>query len=97
MSITISLPSETEKNLRRRAAVTGLAPDALARQLFELALNGGGQVALSVDRRAARDEILAPFRKEVAETGMADEELAAFFTEVCDEVRAEKRARQAQE
>jgi hypothetical protein len=94
MTITISLPPETEEKLLKRAAETGLAPDALARQLLELALNGGSG-ALSGHRGRALDEILAPFRKEVEQSGMTDEDLKDFFTEVRDEVRAKKRARKA--
>lgn len=90
MSITISLPPETEEKLRRRAAESGVAPDAFARQVLEQVLNG--------TRRPVQrlNEILAPFRKEVEESGLTDDELKDFFTEVRDEVRAERRARRAQ-
>jgi hypothetical protein len=95
MSITIHLPPQTEEKLRRRAAETGVAPDVLAGQLLEQSLNGG-PVAPARRPAAALDEILAPFRREVEESGLTDEELQDFFTEVRDEVRAEKRARQGQ-
>jgi hypothetical protein len=42
---------------------------------------------------ASLDEILAPFRREIEESGVTDQSLRDFFTEVRDEVRAEKRAR----
>jgi plasmid stability protein len=95
MSITIHLPPQTEEKLRRRAAETGVAADALAGQLLEQGLNGD-PVAPARRQAAALDEIPAPFRREVEESGLTDEELKDFFTEVRDEVRAEKRARQAQ-
>jgi hypothetical protein len=95
MSITIHLPPQTEEILRRRAAATGVAPDVLAGQLLEQALNGS-PVAPARRPGAALDEILAPLRREVEESGLTDEELQGFFTEVRDEVRAEKRARQGQ-
>jgi plasmid stability protein len=87
MSITISLAPETEEKLQKRAAEMGVTPDALARQLLEQALSGAPGAALG--------EILAPFRKEVEESGLTDEQLKDFFTEVRDDMRAEKRARQA--
>ncbi len=39
------------------------------------------------------DEILVPFRRQVEESGLSDEELMAFFQEAVVEVRREKRAR----
>jgi hypothetical protein len=56
MSITIDLPPEAEEKLRRRAVDTGVAPDTLARQLLEQALNGGGQAQPGSRRSAALEE-----------------------------------------
>jgi plasmid stability protein len=64
MSITISLPPEAEERLRQRAAESGIAPAALARDLLERALNGG-EVASPGRPGAALDQVLAPWRKEV--------------------------------
>jgi hypothetical protein len=94
MTITISLTPETEERLRSRAAATGLAPDALAEQLLQQALLG--PTVASGGPGTALDEILAPFRKEVQESGMTDEQLKNFFTEMRDEVRAEKRSKRTQ-
>jgi hypothetical protein len=69
----------------------------LARQLLEKILDGRRDVAPSAPQESGLDAILAPFRKEVEESGMTDEELRDFFSEVRDEVRAEKRAKQPQE
>jgi hypothetical protein len=96
MNITISLPPEVEVKLCWRAAECGLTPDAYARKLLEQALNGGGGAMPSRHPAADLDEILAPFRQEVEESGLTDEELRDFFTEVRDEVRAERRAKRAQ-
>jgi chorismate mutase len=41
------------------------------------------------------DEVLAPVRKQVAESGMSDEELDSFFRGILQEVRAEKNAKSA--
>jgi hypothetical protein len=96
MSITITLPPKTEEMLRQRAQERGLAPDALARLLIEAGLNGGKEVSPPLSTGTALDEVLAPFRQEVEESGMTDDELRDFFTEVRDEVRAEKRAGRVQ-
>jgi len=102
MPLTIQLPPEVEKKLRDYAAQNGLDPDAYARKLIEQGLNGGPE-APPASRAAAAppagrtlDEILAPFRREVEESGLTDDELRDFFTEVRDEVRAEKRTKRAQ-
>jgi hypothetical protein len=94
MSITISLPPQTEEKLRQRAEASGVALDALACFLIEQGLNGGK--ASPAVPGAALDEVLAPFRREVEESGMTDDELRDFFTEVRDEVRSEKRSGRVQ-
>jgi hypothetical protein len=96
MSITITLPPKTEEALRRRAEESGLAPDALARLLIEQGLSGGNGGSPPRSPGPALDEVLAPFRREVEASGMTDDELRGFFTEVRDEVRAEKRAGRGQ-
>jgi predicted transcriptional regulator len=75
MTLTLELPAETERELSALAKVSGRTPEAVAAELLErhLALR-------------TMDEILAPFRKEVAESGMTEAELDAFFQEVRQEV-----------
>ena len=41
------------------------------------------------------DEVLAPFRKQVAESGMSDEELDAFFRNELEAHRRENKAKSA--
>lgn len=96
MSITINLSPETEKKLWKRAAQDGVAPDALAHNLLELALNGEGEAALGSRPSTALDQVLAPFRHEVDASGMTDDELKDFFTEVRDDVRSTKRNKPSQ-
>jgi predicted DNA-binding protein len=99
MTITINLAPETEEKLRQRAAESGLDPAVYARDLIERGLNGGSstdQLSLASSEGMTFDEILAPFRKEVEQSGMTDDQLRDFFTEVRDEVRAEKRRKRAQ-
>jgi hypothetical protein len=86
MTITITLTTETEEKLRSRAAENGLTLDDFTRRLIEEGLNG----TTGNGPNAALSEVLAPFRKEVADSGITDDELKDFFTEVRDEVRAEK-------
>jgi len=92
MTITITLPTDTEAKLRKRAAESGVAADALARDLIEQALNGDASDKTgSGQKRKTLSQILAPFRKEVDESGMTDEQLKDLFTQTRDEVRSEKR------
>ncbi len=95
MTLTIQLPAEVEKKLRDRAAERGLAPDDYALKLIEQALHGESPSSVPADTTTESktfDEILAPFRKEVEDSGMTDEELRDLFTETLNEVRAERRA-----
>jgi plasmid stability protein len=99
MTLTIQLPPEVEKKLRDRAAQSGLAADAYARKLIEQGLHGSpevpaaGQPAVDPGTGTTLDEILAPLREEFEQSGMTEEELTQFLTEVRDEVRRENRAR----
>jgi hypothetical protein len=92
MTITITLAPDTEKKLLEVAAASGIAPDALAQKLIERGLNGGTGQPSSAQDGKSWDEILAPFRREVEESGRTDE-LREFFTEARDEARAARRAR----
>ena len=71
MSITIVLPPDTERKLVARAERSGQDVETLARQLIERGVTG----------EATLDEILAPFRRQIAESGTSDEDLAAMFEE----------------
>lgn len=77
MTITVDLPAETERKLRERAAQTGRDVAAVARELIERAVRA----------EAGLDEILAPFRRQVAESGISDDELTALLGEARDEAR----------
>ena len=69
--LTITLPPETERKLVERAALVGVDVYALARELIERGLATAPTL----------EEILAPFRREVAQSGLSDEELDALFRE----------------
>ncbi len=80
MTLTITLSSEVERKLAERAARTRRDVTAVAQELIERALEG----------RPSLDEILAPFRREVAESGTTDDELDALFQEQREEVWREQ-------
>ncbi len=77
MSITISLSPEEEKGLRERAARAGQDVAAYVRQIIHREILGAS-------------EALAPFRYEVANSGISHEELRVFFEEVREEIWQEK-------
>lgn len=81
MTISISLTPEAESKLRQRAAVLGQDLVTVASDLLEQAIT-----------RPSVDELLAPARKQVAESGMSDEQLDGFFRGVLNEVRDDKKA-----
>jgi hypothetical protein len=81
MTIDISLTPEAETKLRQRAASLGQDLSTVASDLLEEAVT-----------RQSADELLAPARKQVAESGLNDGQVDGFFREVLKEVRDEKKA-----
>jgi hypothetical protein len=84
MSILIPLTSETEAKLRERAIAAGEDVVAYATRIFEEAVC-----------TPSIDDLLAPFRQQVEQSGMSDSELDAFFEGLRDEVWAEQQAKRA--
>ena len=78
MNLTIKLSPDEEKKLGERAARNGQDLTAYVHQLIERDI----QVV---------DEALAPFRRQVEESGISEEGLDVFFEEVREEVWQEKR------
>ena len=74
MSLEISLSPDAETKLKERASAAGKDPSAYASELIE-----------QVVKRPSLDEMLAPFRTQVAQSGMSDEQLDAFYEELRDE------------
>lgn len=95
MTITLNFPPETERELRERATANGQTVEGFIRELVEReVVTTGGAHTVPVPRRSKPlDEILEPVRREFEESGMTDEGLVGFLTEVRDEVRKEKRLR----
>ena len=71
MSITITIPAELEPLILKRATATG-------KPIEEVTIGLIAQGLQPQPSALTFDEILAPFRKEVAESGITDEELDAL-------------------
>ncbi|MEK7831314.1 MAG: hypothetical protein AAB401_09535 [Acidobacteriota bacterium] len=72
MSITITIPAELESLILGRAKASGKPVEEVTLGLITQSLQPQRPTLTF-------DEILAPFRKEVAESGITDEELDALF------------------
>lgn len=79
MTLTIPLSPEAEAKLRARAAAAGQNVAEYAARLFEQAVT-----------TPSVDEALAPFRREVADSGLTDGQLDEFFEEMRDEAWRER-------
>lgn len=84
MSITIPLSPDTEAKLRERAQAAGEDLASYAARVVHDALT-----APSVD------ELLAPFRKQVDQGGMSDQQLDDFYEGLRDQVWTEQQAKRA--
>ena len=88
----ISQPAEFILTLKLTKAVS----DKLAQRAAEGGKDPANFVSDLIEREVTRpsvDEVLAPFRKQVAESGMSDEELDDFFRSEIAAVRREKKAK----
>ncbi len=83
MTITILLTDEEQRHLAERAARNGRDLAEYVRLLIER----------DIQEPVAVDQALAPFRRQVEESGMSDDELGDFFEEVREEVWHEKHGR----
>jgi hypothetical protein len=102
MPVTIHLSPATEEKLGRRAAEAGLSLDRYVEQLIARDLEEGDSGQTNGSPAAASagsvgslpsDGSLAAFRRQVAETGMSDEELLTLFEALREEVYEEKHGR----
>jgi hypothetical protein len=80
--LQIPLSPATEETLRERAKSSGSDVSGYAARLIQEALS-----------TPSVDELLAPFRKQVEESGITDEELDRLGEELRREARLERRAR----
>lgn len=82
MSISIPLSPEAEAMLRERARAAGEDITSYAARVFYDALS-----------TPSVDELLAPFRKQVEESGISDDELDDFYDGLRGKVWEENRTK----
>ena len=82
MNVTISLPDDVAAKLRERAIAQGQDIPVYASQLVEQAI-----------KSPTIDEILAPVRKDFAESGMTEAQIMELGRRELDALRAEKKAK----
>jgi hypothetical protein len=81
LEMKLRLSKSASEKLAQRAAETGRDVATVASDLIEQAVT-----------RPTVDEVLAPFRKQVADSGMSDDELDEFHRDLLAKVRSERRA-----
>jgi hypothetical protein len=81
MEMVISIPDDVASKLRERAATSGQTMPAYAAKLVTDTL-----------AKPTLDELLAPVRKQVAESGMSEAEVEDFLR---DELAAHRRDKKA--
>ena len=81
MSLVITLPAELEAKIRRRAADAGKDANTFAVEALEEKLH----------EPRTLDEILAPFRKQIVQSGMSEQEADQFYETLRDEVWQQRR------
>jgi hypothetical protein len=91
MTITIDLPPEVEASLKTQAAKDGLPLEDYVTSLVEEGTKRRNRIDLLAERPF--DEILAPFRRNVEESGVSDEELDVLFTTARKEVSRQRKER----
>ncbi len=82
IALRLRLSRKARQKLVRQAALSGQNLDAYASKLLEHAIT-----------QPSADELLAPFRKQVAESGMSDEDLDAFHDHLRNKVWNAKQGR----
>jgi len=79
MTITISLPPEVEEAVKSQATKEGKPLADYVESLVEEGSRRRDRIDLLAEK--SFDEILAPFRQSVEDSGMSDEALDSLFTE----------------
>jgi hypothetical protein len=78
MTITIDLPADVEASLKTQAAKEGLPLEDYVTSLVQEGTQRRDRIDLLAEKPF--DEILAPFRCNVEDSGMDDEKLDDLFT-----------------
>lgn len=83
MTITIELSTEQERALQRRAEVAGQDLNAFVHEPIDR----------GIQSRPSLDELLAPIRREFADSGMTDDDLETLVRQAREEIWSETEAR----
>ncbi|MDQ3131733.1 MAG: hypothetical protein M3Q99_13365 [Acidobacteriota bacterium] len=86
MAVVLKLKPEVEEALQKKAKANGFEVKVYLEKLVEKDINGAKML----------DEILAPFRCEVEESGITDDELDALVEEARKEIYQEKLAKRTE-
>jgi hypothetical protein len=91
MNIPIDLPPDVEASVKTQATKDGLPLEDYIRALIEEGTKRRDRINLLAEK--SFDEILTPFRRNVEDSGLTDEELDGLFTgarEVYSRARKER-------
>jgi hypothetical protein len=91
MTITISLPPEVEEAVKSQANKEGKPLEDYVESLVEEGSRRRERIDLLAEK--SFDEILAPFRRNVEESGLSDEALDALFNEARKEASRARKER----
>src|ERR1044071_8898306 len=78
MTITLNLPPDVEESVRTQAAQDGSPIEAYVTSLVQEGIKRRDRIDLLAEK--SFDEILTPFRRNVEQSGVSDEELDGLFT-----------------
>lgn len=84
MPVTLRLSEQARRKLTQLSEQNGIDVDSVASDLIERAVT-----------KPTADELLAPYRQQVKDSGTSDDELDAFHRELLSKVRQEKKAKSA--
>ena len=91
MTITIDLPPDVEASVKTQAAKEGLPLEDYVTSLVEEGTKRRDRIDLLAEKPF--DEILAPFRRNVEDSGMSDEELGDLLTKARQEASSARKER----
>ena len=91
MTITITLPPEIEESVKSQANKEGKPLEDYVESLVEEGSRRRDRIDLLAEK--SFDEILAPLRRNVEQSGMSDEALDALFSEARKEASRERKER----
>jgi hypothetical protein len=91
MTITISLPPEVEESVKSQATKEGRPLAAYIESLVEEASRRRDRIEVLAEQ--SFDEILAPFRRNVEESGISDKELEVLFSDARKEAARVRKER----